>query len=186
MSWYDQEPVLFSAEFEVRQSNIPGAGDGVFAKSDIPSQMLILEYEGLFKYANDTSSLDSKYGLGVGNNVTIVGTSMASKINDICLFQLVDEEGLAQLRQNIVPSHKHLSYNCEFYIQGVGEFAQAYIRSIKDIHVGDELYINYGPNYWISRLILNKFLAPDYMNFEAPLEQPEQPEQKNSKLEEDQ
>lgn len=184
MSWYniiEQEPVLFSAEFETRPSNIPGAGDGVFSKSDIPAQMLILEYEGLFKHASDSSSLDSKYGLGVGNNVTIVGTSQASKINDICLFQLVDEEGLAQLRQGIVPSHKHLSYNCEFYIYGAGEFARAYIKSIKEIHAGDELYINYGPNYWISRLILSKFLDPDYMKVGTLVEQVEREDQEDKK-----
>lgn len=119
-------PTLDEQEFarngiEVRESSIPGAGRGVFAKRALSRGERLGVYRGLV-YA-DHEEYDSRYALTYGRK-NIVGnnaySNWTSYINDV------------------VGSDN--TVNCRFKDQS--------IVTTRAVHRGEELFIDYGPNYW--------------------------------------
>jgi len=107
---------------EVRKSSIPGAGRGVFARRAFSRGERLGVYRGLV-YADD-EEYDSRYALKYGRK-NIVGnnesySNWTSYINDV-----------------VGSDH---TVNCRFKDQT--------IITTRAIRRGEELFIDYGPNYW--------------------------------------
>lgn len=149
---------------EIRTSQIKSAGDGIFAKTDIPSGELICEYIGdLVDGGDNLSSDQSDVAINVGGGLAVVGNGIGAKINDIVkVGPITEEEFDLILASETFPVHDGHIINCAFEIKGSGEFAIVNIVSIRDIQAGEELFISYGYNYWIDRFIRWGMLDRDY------------------------
>lgn len=155
-------PKISPKKVEVKSSNIENAGDGLFAMENIASGTIFMEYTGYFQDTANISEEESDIALKVGYNLMIIGDNNAMKINDIVdLRRINDDEVESMISSEIIPT-RNLEYNCKFTLTGEGEFARAYVESLKDINQGDELYIEYGFSYWISRFIRLNLINVDF------------------------
>lgn len=140
----------------VAKSQIPNAGEGVFTTSHIPADTTILEYTGDF--VNEESLTDDQaiYAVDIGFGISIVGNNIASKINDIIMFDKLDSDATRELIFNdIIPIYPDKQYNCKFVVEKNGIFGRAFIKTICDIEPNTELYIKYGSNYWLHRFLVS-------------------------------
>lgn len=112
--------------FEVRKSNIPFSGCGVFSKTPLPCNARILEYEGKIKqgFVDDPSYL--------------------FEIDDEFAIDAIDEPRcLAAMINDVIGTT--FCPNC---IIESGEGKTAYIKTIKNVSEGEELLTVYGVYYW--------------------------------------
>ena len=135
----------------IKNSTIPNANEGAFAKRFIPMGQKICMYSGKYVASKNYVDLNSKekdrcYFINGGY---LVGKNIGSKINDTVIFQKYKKEDLKGFRKlKQVPHYKFLHYNC--YIQQDG--THLIIYALRDIEKGDELFIDYGFYYWYHRL----------------------------------
>lgn len=116
--------------FEIKDSNIKGAGRGVFYKGDAPIGRgeFLFEYEGiLLGEGGKERSFRSDRSIDISEGYEIFGTGIASFIND----------GLDEF-----PS------NCAFVSVGNGKDTRVYVFSTCRIYQGDELFVKYGGDFW--------------------------------------
>jgi len=154
-----------SFELEVRNSQIKEAGDGLFVKSGtIDADQVVCEYTGDMVVGHDNLSYaQSDIAVGVGGDILIVGNGIGAKVNDIAYMTAVSEEEFEKfVRTETYPTYPSYSTNCKFEIKGSGEFARVYIKAIRKIETDEELFISYGSEYWIQRLIRWKLIDEDY------------------------
>jgi hypothetical protein len=124
----------------IEKSKIEKAGLGVFTYQDIPKNTLIGYYEGDLKEFTDecvgdySFSLSDKYYINADKNIK-------------CYIAMVNDT-----------HNTKFIHNCEFRITETknGKKLNEYERmislwSIKNIKKYNELYADYGPDYWISR-----------------------------------
>ena len=125
---------------ELKPSLIPGAGLGVFAKADIDAGIILAEYRGavfLSELESKINKLNNKC-LRINNDSFIAGTNcIAAFVNDI-----IDLEESKKNKDFI--KHKDKDYNCSFQ----RTYSKMFVVSTKPIKEGEELYIDYGKNYW--------------------------------------
>jgi SET domain-containing protein len=124
---------LLEKQLEVKESNIPGAGKGLFTTTFIPKGTRIVEYKGRIRTWKEVENDDSNYYIFyVNENHVIDGgrtkTSLARYINDA--------KGLKKI--------KGLNNNAEFVIDGL----RAFVDAKKDIPAGSEIFVGYGKEYW--------------------------------------
>lgn len=135
---------------EVKKSNIPKAGRGVFVKNGykINDQDIIAEYRG---YIVPTSRLTETVSTEMtwDENFIILGDGVAALVNDIIEYRpYTDEEVENFLSQNVYPIYPGLEYNSQF--EQIG--GRIFLRAIREIQSGEEIYTSYGPEYWKSRM----------------------------------
>ena len=135
---------------ELKPSNIPGAGLGVFAKVDIPAGIILCEYRGsiIFRDKIDIAKFNNRC-LNLNNELTIVGSNcIASFINDaIDLKKIYTKDEIKKINEdNCFPLLKE--YNCCFQ----NTLYKSFIVSIKDIKEGEELFCSYGIKYWLNAI----------------------------------
>ena len=125
---------------ELKPSLIQNAGLGVFAKADLPDGVIVAEYRGsifLSEFESKIAPLNNKC-LTINKDSFIAGNNcVASHINDI-----IDLEESKKIKDFIKYSDK--DYNCKFQ----RSHHKMFVLSIKPIKEGEELYIEYGKNYW--------------------------------------
>lgn len=156
--WYDcirEYPEIEPKKIEIRPSLIEGAGDGVFALEPIREGELIAEYDGYFM-GNDVSVEEANISFNIGEELVLVGDNIAAKINDNCKFEPIpDSEAYEIYRTLNIPRHQDKPINCVFDKHGSGGFTRVFVYATRNIEPGEELYLDYGPYYWLSRFISN-------------------------------
>ena len=125
---------------ELKPSLIPGAGLGVFAKADFDAGIILCEYRGavfLRETEKEIIKLNNRC-LTLNNNGFIAGNNcIATYVNDI-----IDLEESKKNKEFI--KHKDKDYNCSYQ----RTYSKMFIVSTKPIKEGEELYVDYGKNYW--------------------------------------
>lgn len=147
----------------VKRSNIKDAGDGAFNAGElIPAGTYITEYSGILKESKGLTDEESDVALDVGYSLSIIGVdqpgrmAIGARLNDIIDYSDLTDVELTDLICNdklkLLPN---LAYNCQFVIFGEGVWAKGYIYATKDIAPGEEMYVEYGPAYWLTRFMRN-------------------------------
>ena len=137
---------LLEKELEVKTSTIPGAGKGLFTNSFIAKGSQIVEYKGTIttweKVKDDASN---GYIYFLKPNYVIDGRdhpkSLARYANDA--------KGLSKT--------KGKANNARFLNEGL----RVFLIATKDIDAGEEIFADYGRNYWQT---VRKNLAIDKLN----------------------
>ncbi len=125
---------LFEKKVEVRESVLPGAGNGLFAKELIPKGTRIVEYKGKISTWQDVDDND-------GENVYIYYVKRhhvidASRHSSVLARYVNDARGLQRV--------KGITNNSEYVEEGL----RVFIESRKDIPAGGEILVEYGKEYW--------------------------------------
>ena len=125
---------LLEKQLLVKDSGIPNSGKGLFTKVDIPKGTRIIEYKGritTWKEA-DIDEGRNAYLFRVKSYHTIDARptlkNLARYANDAKGFQKI----------------KGLRNNCVYVIDGL----QVFIESVRDIAAGEEIFVDYGKEYW--------------------------------------
>ena len=125
---------LLEKKVEVKESILPGAGKGLFAKEPIPKGTRIVEYKGKITTWKEVDDDD-------GNNGYIYYIKRhhvidASRHTSALARYANDARGLQRL--------KGTTNNAEY----VEDDLKVYIESKKDIPAGAEILVEYGKEYW--------------------------------------
>lgn len=123
---------------EMKPSNIPGAGTGVFAKTNIPANTELGYYRGEHLSAEE---FEKKFGdVGLGTYVLTLDDP-----EDSSKKMYVDglKKGNWTSRINS-PKGTLNKANIVFYTDGR-------VVSRRNIKAGEELFVGYGPKYWNNR-----------------------------------
>jgi uncharacterized protein len=125
---------LFEKSVEVKESILPGAGKGLFAKKLIPKGTRIVEYKGKITTWKEVNDND-------GNNGYIYYVKRhhvidASRHTGSLARYANDARGLQRV--------KGITNNSEYVEEGL----KVYIESKKDIIAGAEILVEYGKEYW--------------------------------------
>jgi SET domain-containing protein len=121
-------------ELFIAESNIPGAGMGLFTRVAIPKGTRIVEYKGKISTWSEVDSQDglNPYIYYVSDEHVIDAAkrkkSLARYINDARGFKKI----------------KGLTNNAYYIEDGTRVFVDAY----KDIPAGAEILVSYGKEYW--------------------------------------
>ncbi len=148
-------------KLEVRQSNIPNAGNGVFTKCDIIKDEIICEYRGLIVqvrkgHKTKAERAEENKDINLDGEYVIRGNSVAAMINDCIDFKKYNPfETISLLSQNGLLTYNNLEHNCKYEKMG----DKQYVIAIRDIKRDEELYVSYGINYWIPKFIRNNLLC---------------------------
>ena len=125
---------LLEKKVEIRESNLPGAGKGLFAREFIPKGSKIVEYKGKITTWKEVDDKD-------GDNVYIYYVKPhhvidASRHRSVMARYANDAKGLKRI--------KGIRNNAEYVEIGL----KVFIESIADIHPGGEILVEYGKEYW--------------------------------------
>lgn len=125
---------LLEKNLEVKTSQIPAAGLGLFTKVAIKKGDMIIEYKGRITSWADADHMDgdNPFLFHVTDEHVIDG----SKHKKAIAKYANDAKGLTRI--------KELKNNSEFVEEGVRVFIQA----TRDIKAGSEIFVDYGPDYW--------------------------------------
>ena len=125
---------LLERQLLVKRSTLKGAGKGLFTTMDIPRGTKIVEYKGKvssWKEVNSHAGLNG-YIYYVNRNHVIdarpARRAMARYANDA--KGIVRSDGV--------------NNNCTYIIEGI----KVFIKSMRDIPAGSELFVGYGKEYW--------------------------------------
>lgn len=117
----------------VKRSRLPGAGKGLFTKTNIPKGSLIVEYKGKisdWKALKDFAA--NGYLFFVNRNYVINALPYTKALARYAN----DAKGLTRL--------KGMLNNSEYVIEG----RKVYIKSTRIIVAGEEILVGYGKEYW--------------------------------------
>ena len=125
---------LWEKKVEVKESVLPGAGKGLFAREFIPKGTRIVEYKGKISNWKEVADDD-------GNNGYIYYVKRhhvidASRHKASLARYANDARGLQRV--------KGVTNNAEYVEEGL----KVYIESKKDIPAGEEILVEYGKEYW--------------------------------------
>lgn len=125
---------LYEKELEVKESSLPGAGKGLFAKSFIPRNTLIVEYKGRITTWKEVDDNDGRNGYiyYVTKNHVIDAATYPSALARYAN----DARGIKRV--------KGITNNAEYVEEG----RKVYIKTRKDIQPGQEILVEYGKEYW--------------------------------------
>ena len=122
------------------------AGNGVFAKQDIPAGTIVCEYRGPVVEAEQATRLPSTKAMNIdlnGVDHTIIGNTICAMIND-CANILGREIILDSSGQEVKPEtfapYEGYSYNVNF----LSHLGKMFAVSSRDIKEGEELFASYG------------------------------------------
>lgn len=141
---------------EIRDSTISGAGKGVFATIDIPEGTHVCEYTGkVIPTSEDFSDRSRSFAMKNGN--TILGDNIGSFINDnVQLRPLSYEETKAFFADRKLP--RYGTHNCKYFEWD----GKVFVVTTRDVKKDEELFTDYGFNYWGLRIIKAGFHDRNY------------------------
>ncbi|CAB1105190.1 unnamed protein product [Ectocarpus sp. CCAP 1310/34] len=118
--------------FEIKQSSIPGAGQGLFAREHFTAGAVVCEYTGRqLRTVEALRAPDKSYLMRLGPQVYVDALDhpevMARYINDCRNSSL---------------------YNVAF--RKLPQECKALVVALKDIQPGQEIFVDYGRWYWLS------------------------------------
>ena len=159
---------------EVRQSSLPGAGDGVFALKRIEPGQRITLYDGEVVsparyFAMDTmrdprihyTLHSASRGIVVATNIDGTDPTMCGhKVNDALSISRDDALGYEHELEGYIAAYsggRPRPWNVKVVNDGEG----SYIEAERQIDVGEELFMCYGVAYWASRVYSTKFWNAD-------------------------
>ena len=125
---------LLEKHLVVKRSTLKGAGKGLFTTKDIPRGTKIVEYKGkitTWKEVDDRKGLNGYIYYVTRNHVIDARTTkeaLARYANDA--KGLVRTDGIKN--------------NCTYEIEGL----KVYIKAMRNIPAGSELFVGYGKEYW--------------------------------------
>jgi SET domain-containing protein len=118
----------------VKRSTLKGAGKGLFTTMDIPRGTKIVEYKGKVSSWKEVDGLEGLNGyIYYVNRDHVID---ARPVKEAVARYANDAKGLA--RTNGVHN------NCTYTIEG----RKVYIKSMRRISAGSELFVGYGKEYW--------------------------------------
>lgn len=128
----------------LKPSQIPDAGDGLFAARDIKQGELISVYHGFIQsIGRDATSEQKPYCIGIdykSRRRVLVGIALSSREK-----KQHAHKGLAQMANDaLMPCVSGYSNNSYFIQAG----AQIELRALRDIHEQAEIFVPYGYGYW--------------------------------------
>ncbi|MCW3111157.1 MAG: nuclear protein [Segetibacter sp.] len=124
---------LLEKQLEVKESNIPGAGKGLFTHRFIPKGTRIVEYKGRIRTWKEVENEDDNFYIFYVTEDRIID---ASKYKKSPARFINDAKGLQKI--------KGLNNNAQFVVDGLRVFVEA----TKDIPAGSEIFLGYGKEYW--------------------------------------
>jgi SET domain-containing protein len=125
---------LLEKHLVVKRSGLKGAGKGLFTTKDIPRGTKIVEYKGKitkWKEVDDRNGLNGYIYYVTRNHVID-----ASDTKDALARYANDAKGLQRV--------DGITNNCTYIIEGV----KVYIKAMRNIAAGSELFVGYGKEYW--------------------------------------
>jgi uncharacterized protein len=125
---------LLEKQLYVKKSGIPNSGMGLFTKKAIPKGTKIVEYKGRKSAWKDVKDEDGKNGYIFYINRNHVIDALPHK--SALARYANDARGLVK-----IPGIKN---NADYVIDGL----KAYIESKKPIEAGQEIFVDYGKDYW--------------------------------------
>lgn len=134
---------------EIKKSQIPNAGLGVYTRSFIPAETLIDEYAGELRDHGGLYALQIMPGLFV--DAFVWPRPYMGIIND-CSFVAPVYKRKKGRRIDITPDAYYdergdkLIVNCYFKV--CAKEKKGYVYSLVDIAEGQELFVSYGKDYW--------------------------------------
>lgn len=138
-------------EFLKKKSNIKDAGLGLFSLCNIPKGTIIGKYDGI-RYPSyfELSEKEAIYAYttkdGKGEHIIPDESCPFKYINDIVDFNSSIRCDKRVYLLNYYHNVKFLEINDDVFI-----------KTLNDIHIGEELFIKYGFGYWMSQITLFKF-----------------------------
>jgi SET domain-containing protein len=131
-------------KFELKRSLIKQAGYGVFAKCDIPAKSRLDEYAGeIIDDEEGSKRTDKTYFFRVFHK------DGSSHIVDALPHE---HSNIMKFVNGVKTAQQKKRQNCESYQRG----NKIYYRTISDVKAGDELFIDYGPTYWLKPEEMNE------------------------------
>jgi SET domain-containing protein len=136
---------------EIRDSLIQYAGKGVFALKFIKKETILGEYKGLHlpegtPCTRQELSRESVYSYCMRDNTTVIPYHN-------CIFRYINDivDIYSTMKQQKVVLYQHLNLNVDFFEQQ----GKVFIKTVRDIEIGEELFIDYGPTYWDNFVRIN-------------------------------
>lgn len=126
--------MYYEKHLYLKRSLLPGAGKGLFTKTDIPKGKIIVQYKGSVHKWKDIKHEDgyNAYLFKINNNVVLNAKnylkSYARYANDARGFSKI----------------VGLRNNAEYLVKK----NECFIISIRKIHKGEEILVPYGKKYW--------------------------------------
>jgi hypothetical protein len=151
--------MLFNTHLEVKLSTIPGAGNGVFTLRDIKSGEPVCYYAGYDgEHSTDPYAIHHRYNNTVRTGYRYAeGThGVGQLINDAASIDFtnlpLNEHGFFSLQsartlENLY--NKQSSEKTNVCYKADGE--EFIMYASKNIKAGEELFVSYGPDYWITQ-----------------------------------
>jgi uncharacterized protein len=125
---------LLEKHLIIKRSTLKGAGKGLFTSKDIPKGTKIVEYKGkitTWKEVDDRKGLNA-YIYYVNRNHVIDARTTKKE------FARYANDAKGLLRS------EGISNNCTYEIEGI----KVYIKAMRKIPAGSELFVGYGKEYW--------------------------------------
>jgi uncharacterized protein len=125
---------LLEKHLIVKRSTLKGAGKGLFTRKDIPRGRKIVEYKGRI---STWKEVDARKGFnGYIYYVTRSHVIDARTTKEALARYANDAKGLSKTDS--------ITNNCTYIIEGL----KVYIKAMRNIPAGSELFVGYGKEYW--------------------------------------
>lgn len=124
---------LLEKQLEIKESNIPGAGKGLFTTKYISKGTRIVEYKGSIRTWKEVQNDHSNYYIFYVTRNHIID---ANRYKKSFARYINDAKGLQKVRG--------LNNNAEFIRDG----GRVFVEAIRDIKAGGEIFVGYGKEYW--------------------------------------
>jgi len=125
---------LLEKHLIIKRSTLKGAGKGLFTAKDIPKGTKIVEYKGkitTWKEVDDRKGLNAY--IYYVNRKHVIDARTTKK--EFARYAN-DAKGLLRC--------EGISNNCTYEIEGI----KVYIKAMRNISAGSELFVGYGKEYW--------------------------------------
>lgn len=130
---------VVGTDIDIRQSNIPHAGRGVFTMRPFNKFDLVTVYEGNTFDSCQEQNFDSTYAINMKGNDVLVGLHDLSDWKNHGVAQLINDPICEFVSDKCV--------NVHFYEKD----KILYARALRDLIENEELYISYGYEYWVHK-----------------------------------
>ena len=125
---------LFEKYLQIKKSQLPRAGKGLFTRIDIPKGKRVVEYKGKLRLWKDVKHLDGYNGylMYISRNAVIDAQPALKTFGRYAN----DANGFGK--------NPGLKNNCEY----VSEGTKCYIESLRLIKKSEEILVGYGKDFW--------------------------------------